>query len=64
MNNIFTNYIAMDCFCYDIVEGWIEFRKSNNKPYDEDSYSDWLEEFTCAMENAYQDCVEDEEDEA
>ena len=63
MNNIFTNYIAMDCFCYDIVDGWIEFRKSKNMPYDEDSYLDWLQdEFMCAMECAFQDYLEDEED--
>lgn len=61
MNNIFTNYIAMDCFCYDIIEAWIKFRKSRNMPYDEDSYLAWLEnEFMCAMECAFQDCSEDE----
>jgi hypothetical protein len=53
----------MDCFCYDIIEAWIEFRKSRNMPYDEDSYLDWLEnEFMRAMEYAFQDCLEDEED--
>lgn len=63
MHNIFTNHIAMDCFCYDIIEAWIEFRKSRNMPYDEDSYLDWLEnEFMRAMEFAFQDCLEDEED--
>ena len=62
MNNIFTNHIAMDCFCYDIIEAWIEFRKSKNMPHDEDSYLDWLEnEFMRAMEFAFQDCSEDEE---
>ena len=43
MNNIFTNSLAMDCFCYDIIEAWIEFRKSRNMPYDEESYIEWLD---------------------
>lgn len=59
MNDIFTNYIAMDCFCYDIIEAWIEHRKSKDLPYDEDSYFEWLEEFMQAMELAFKDCVEE-----
>lgn len=63
MNNIFTNSIAMDCFCYDIIEAWINFRKSRNMPYDEESYQEWLEnDFMRSMEFAYKDCVEDEGD--
>ena len=63
IRDIFNNHIAMDCFCYDIIEAWIEFRKSRNMPYDEDSYLDWLEnEFMRAMECAFQDYLEDEED--
>lgn len=59
MNDIFTNYIAMDCFCYDIIEAWIEHRKSKGLPYDEDNYFEWLEEFMQAMELAFKDCVEE-----
>ena len=59
MNDIFTNYIAMDCFCYDIIEAWIEYRKSKGLLYDEDSYFEWLEEFMQAMELAFKDCVEE-----
>ena len=59
MNDIFTNYIAMDCFCYDIIEAWIEHRKSEGLPYDEDNYFEWLEEFMQAMELAFKDCVEE-----
>ena len=65
MRDIFNNYVAMDCFCYDIIEAWIEFRKSRNMPYDKDCFLDWLEnEFMCAMECAFHDCSEDEEDDA
>ena len=63
MNDIFDNWVAMDCFCYDIIEAWIAYRKQNGKPYDEDSYLEWLEEdFMRAMECAYQDCVEEEDE--
>lgn len=61
MNDIFTNYLAMDCFCYDIIEAWIEYRKSKNMPYDEDSYVDWLDDFMRSMEMAYEEFVEDED---
>lgn len=59
MNDIFTNYIAMDCFCCDIIEAWIAHRKSKGLPYDEEHYLDWLEEFCNAMELSYADCVEE-----
>ena len=59
MNDIFTNYIVMDCFCYDIIEAWIEYRKSKDLPYDEDNYFEWLEEFMQAMELAFKDCAEE-----
>ena len=62
MNDIFTSYIAMDCFCYDIIEGWIRYRKRDGLPYDEDSYMQWLDEFMNAMAFNYSDCVEDEDD--
>ena len=62
MNNIFTNYLAMDCFCCDIVESWIEYRKSKNMPYDEDSYIDWLEDFMRSMEMVYEEFVEEDGD--
>ena len=61
MNDIFTNYLAMDCFCYDIIEAWIKYRKSKNMPYDEDNYLDWLDEFSGTMERAYEEFMEDED---
>lgn len=61
MNDIFTNYLAMDCFCYDIIEAWIKYRKSKNMPYDEDSYVDWLDDFMRSMEMAYEEFIEDED---
>lgn len=68
MQDIFTNWLAMDCFCYDIVEAWMAQRVQNGKPYDEESYWEWLEnDFMAAMECAYQDCAADHgmcEDEA
>lgn len=62
MNNIFTNPIAMDVFCYDIIEAWFEFRKSKGYACDEDAYLDWLDDFNAAMESVFQDYMEDEED--
>ena len=60
MQDIFTNWIAMDCFCYDIVEAWMAYREQSGKPYDEDSYLEWLEDdFIGAMECAYKDCAAD-----
>ena len=59
MNDIFTNFIAMDCFCYDIIEAWIAYRKSKGLPYDEEHYLDWLSDFYSAMECNYADCVEE-----
>lgn len=63
MNIIFTNSLAMDCFCYDIIEAWIEFRKSRNMPYDEESYIEWLDnDFMRSMEMAYEEFVEEDDE--
>lgn len=60
MNDIFTNWMAMDCFCYDIVEAWMAYRDKIGKSCDEDSYMQWLEDdFIGAMECAYKDCAAD-----
>lgn len=60
MNDIFTNWMAMDCFCYDIVEAWMAHRDKIGKSCDEDSYMQWLEDdFIGAMECAYKDCAAD-----
>lgn len=59
MNDIFTNYIAMDCFCYDIIEAWIAHRKNKGLSYSENDYLDWLDEFMRAMECAFDDCMEE-----
>lgn len=60
MSSIFTNHIRMDCFCYDIIDEWIKYRKSKSLPFTEDDYYEWLEEFEGAMERAYEDYIEDE----
>lgn len=63
MNIIFTNSLAIDCFCYDIIEAWIEFRKSRNMPYDEESYIEWLDnDFMHSMEMAYEDFIEEDDE--
>lgn len=63
MNIIFTNSLAMDCLCYDIIEAWIEFRKSRNMPYDEESYIEWLgNDFMRSMEMAYEEFVEEDDE--
>lgn len=63
MDNIFNSWSAMDCFCDDLVEAWIKHRKSKGKSCDEDSYLEWLEEFMCALESAFQVNMEDEDEE-
>ena len=62
MNDIFTNWVAMDCFCYDIIEAWIAYRKSKGLSCSKDDYLDWLEEFMQGMEVNFADCVEEEDD--
>lgn len=61
MSSIFTNNIAMDVFCYDLIEEWIEYRKSKSLPFTEDDYYEWFEYFEGCMQCAYEDCIEDEE---
>lgn len=62
MDNIFNSWLALDCFCDDIVEAWVKDRKNKNKTYDEDSYLDWLEEFRNHMELAFEDFMDGEEE--
>lgn len=60
MHSIFTNYIAMDNFCYELVSEWVEYRKQKSLPFTLDDYYEWLDEFEGAMENAYEDYIADE----
>ncbi|MGN5457059.1 MAG: hypothetical protein ACI4XN_13770 [Candidatus Kurthia intestinigallinarum] len=62
-SNIFNSWVEMDCFCYDIVEAWIEYRKSKSMTCTEEDWFDWFHEYLApALEWAYQDCVENEEE--
>ena len=64
MNNIFNNWIEMDLFCYDIVDAWAKYRKSKNKTFTEDDFFEWIqEELEPALNYAYDDWIEDEEEE-
>lgn len=57
MSNIFTNNIAMDNFCYELVGEWVEFRKSKSKPFTADEFYEMMENFEAAMEYAYEDYI-------
>ena len=61
MNDIFINSIAMDCFCMDIAEEWIKYRKSKGKPITSEDFMEWVvDEFTCALEFNFDDVYEEE----
>lgn len=62
MSNIFESYIAMDVFCYDIIDGWVEHRKKKSLPFSDDDFCDFLNEFSDALSYAFEDYMEDKED--
>lgn len=59
-SNIFNNNLHLDIFCYDIVESWIEYRKSKSLPYTDEDWVDWFDnDFIAAMECAFDDVIAD-----
>ena len=57
---IFTNYIAMDCFCMDIAEAWIKHRKSKNHSVTSEDFMEWVDELVCSLEYNFDDVYEEE----
>ena len=60
MDDIFTNYIAMDCFCMDIAEAWIKYRKNENSPVTSEEFMEWVDELVCSLEYNFDDVYEEE----
>jgi hypothetical protein len=60
MSSIFSNYIAMDSFCYEVVGEWVEYRKSKTLPFTIDDFCEMMEEFEAAMEYAFEDYITNE----
>ena len=61
--NIFNNWLELDCFCYDIVEGWIKYRQSKNQEVSLDEFmNDLYPALECGFDDIYNDEFENEED--
>lgn len=61
MNNIFNNWLNMDCFCMDIAEAWIKYRQNNNLEVSSEEFMDWVTyDFANALENNFDDVYEEE----
>ena len=59
MDDIFTNPLAMDCFCMDIIEAWIKFRQSKGYSVTFEDFMGWLDEFACTFEFNFDDVYEE-----
>lgn len=60
-SNIFNNWLELDCFCYDIAEGWIKHRQSKDKEVSLDAFIEWVMDTLCpALECGFEDVYEDE----
>lgn len=40
--NIFNNSLEMDCFCLDIAEAWVKYRKDNDLNISYYEFEDWI----------------------
>lgn len=59
--NIFNNWIELDCFCMDIIEGWIKYRRSKNKEVSLDEFMEWvMNDLSIALESNFDDVYEEE----
>lgn len=66
-SNIFNSWLELDCFCYDIVEGWIRYRKSKDKEVSLDAFVEWVMDelypsLECGFNDVYEEEFESEED--
>ena len=60
MASIFSNNIAMDNFCYELVGEWVEYQKRKGRPFTSDDFDVMMENFMTSMEYAYEDYIADE----
>ena len=59
--NIFNNWLELDCFCMDIAEAWIKYRKGKNKEVSSDEFMEWvMNELCIALESNFDDVYEEE----
>lgn len=59
--NIFNSWLELDCFCMDIAEAWIKYRRANELTVTYDEFIDWVtEQLTPAFECNFADVYEDE----
>lgn len=58
--NIFNSSIELDCFCMDIAEAWIKYRKRENKKVSLDNFLDWAGDFMHCLELNFEDVYEEE----
>jgi hypothetical protein len=58
---IFNNWLELDCFCMDIAEAWIKYRKSKNQEVSLDEFVDWvMNDLYPALECNFDDVYEEE----
>lgn len=58
--NIYNHQLALDVFCMDIIEGWMNWQKTIGRPITSDEFMYWVDEFTCALEYNFGDVYEEE----
>ncbi len=59
--NIFNSSLEMDCFCLDIAEAWIKYRKNSNQKVSRFEFEDWIiNELNPALDYNFGDVFEAE----
>lgn len=56
--NIYNHPLALDVFCMDIIEGWMNWQKAIGRPITRDDFIYWVDEFACALEYNFDDVYE------
>lgn len=57
--NIYNHALSLDVFCFDIIEGWMNWQKAIGRPIASYEFAEWVDEFTHALEYNFGDVYEE-----
>ena len=59
--NIFNSCLELDCFCLDVAEAWVKYRKDNDLRVSCDEFEEWVtSELNPALTYNFEDVYEAE----
>jgi len=60
---IFASELAMANFCDNLVRGWMRHQQNRGNVCNEDTFADWMDDFSAALMCTFEECADEDETE-